>query len=90
MISNFKLWMVNGCKRISYSGCNIISFLIDSDNMGIHFDNSGDAKKCPELNSYSMVLNFPLGNLCHKMVQPFQTYESHISIIAEIQINSNL
>ena len=61
MISNFKLWMVNGCKRISYSGCNIISFLIDSDNMDIHFDNSGDAKKCPELNSYSMVLNFSQG-----------------------------
>ena len=24
--------------------------------------------------SYSMVLNFPLGNLFYKMVQPFQTY----------------
>ena len=36
--------------------------------MGIHFDNSRDWKKCSKSNSYSMVINLPLGNLRHQMV----------------------
>ena len=47
MFSNFKLSMVNGCERISYLQYNIISFLIDTEDMGIHFVNSADGKKCP-------------------------------------------
>ena len=51
MFSNFKLSMVNGCERIKYLQYNIISFLVDTDNMGIHFDNNFDGKKCPKSNS---------------------------------------
>ena len=48
---------------------DIISFLIDFNNMGIHFDNSSDEKKkCPWSNLYFMVINLPLGNLRQEMV----------------------
>ena len=46
----------------------MISFLIDYNNMGIHFDNSSDEKKCPWSNLYFMVINLPLGNLRQEMV----------------------
>ena len=53
--------------------------MIDTDNMIIHFDNSSDAKESPELNSYLMVINFPLGKLRQQIFPDVRFSQLHLS-----------